>query len=155
MGGFEPTTDARSFRSGAGEIVLWFPLEGVAAARVSGNIREAIAVATYAEIDRYALAHLHPGRGFVDLTEMTAFDWEAKAVMVRWNIAHRRRASRFDILSGSRIAHGAIKALGGVLGERLVSHADAATFEAAYTALLRSRSERPPPRVKSDYPRGW
>jgi hypothetical protein len=146
MSGFDPSADARSFRSGAGEVVLWFPVDGVAAARVSGNIRASLAVAVYAEIDRYAQTHVHPGRGFVDFTEMTAFDWEAKAVMMRWNIAHRRKASRFDILSGSRITHAMITALGGILGDRLVSHAEPSTFEAAYVATVRRRSERPPPK---------
>ena len=148
--GFDPPADARTFRSGTGEVVLWFPGEGVAAARVAGNIHAAIAAAVYAEIDRYAASHAHPGRGFVDFREITDFDWEAKGIFLRWNIAHRHQASRFDILSGSRLTHAALTALGGVLGQRLVSHADLTTFEAAYAAAVRvpwaRRSERPPAR---------
>jgi hypothetical protein len=145
--GFEPPADAKEFRSGTGEIVLWFPGEAVVAARVAGSIHAAIASAVYAEVDRYATSHAHPGRGFVDFRQMTEFDWEAKAVFMRWNIAHRHQAARLDVLSGSRLTHAALTALGGILGERLVSHADAATFEAAYSATIRrGRSERPPPR---------
>jgi hypothetical protein len=142
MSAFDPPAGAKSFRSGAGEIVVWFPADGIAAARVTGNIRAGIAAAVYAEIDRYSLTHVHPGRGFVDFTEMTAFDWEAKGVMIRWNIAHRRKAERFDVLSGSWITHATISALGKILGARLVSHADRATFEAAYAAAVRQRVER-------------
>jgi hypothetical protein len=142
MSGFDPPRSAKSFRSGAGEIVIWFPAEGVAAARVTGNIRAGIAAAVYAEIDRHALTHEHPGRGFVDFSEMTAFDWEAKGVMMRWNIAHRHQAERFDILSGSWITHATVTALGKILGARLVSHAARATFEAAYAAAVRLRTER-------------
>jgi hypothetical protein len=142
MSGFDPPLDARTFRSGAGEVVVWFPADGIAAARVTGNIRAGIAAAVYAEIDRYSLTHAHPGRGFVDFTEMTAFDWEAKGVLMRWNIAHRHQAERFDVLSGSWITHATISALGKILGSRLVSHAARATFEAAYAAAVRQRGER-------------
>jgi hypothetical protein len=139
---FLPTPDARSFRSGAGEIVIWFPSEGIAAARVIGHIRAGIAIATYAEIDRYALAHAHPGRGFVDFSEMTAFDWDARGAMMRWNIANRKKATRMDVISGTWFAHLALTALGTVLGDRLVSHSERSTFEAAYVgALHRERAD--------------
>src|SRR5258708_39200759 len=98
MSGFEATPSARSFRSGAGEVLIWFPAEGVVAARVTGHIRAGVAAAAYAELDRYALTHAHPGRGFVDFAEMTEFEWEARGVMIRWNVTHRKKAQRVDIL---------------------------------------------------------
>jgi hypothetical protein len=142
MPGFEPTADARTFGSGEGEIVLWHPADGVAAARVTGYIVGRLASATFAEIDRVAEVRGHPARGFCDFSEMTGFDWDARGVFVRWNIVHRNQASRFDVLSGSWITHAVLTALGKVMGERLVSHAERATFEAAYGALLRKSSER-------------
>jgi hypothetical protein len=120
-------------------VLLWFPVDGVAAARVTGHIRAGIAVAAYAEIDRYATARTHPGRGFVDFSGMSEFEWDARAVMMRWNIAHRKQATRLDVLSGSWMTHSVLTALGTVLGHRLVSHADRLTFEAAYATTIRPR----------------
>jgi hypothetical protein len=142
MAGFEPTADAKTFGSGEGEVLLWFPADGAVAARMTGHIVGRVAAATFAEIDRVAQAREHPGRGFADFTAMTGFDWEAKGVLVRWNIAHRHQASRFDVLSGSWITHATVTALSGVLGDRLVSHAERATFDAAYSVMLRKSSER-------------
>ncbi len=142
MSGFEPPGEARSYGDSAGEVTLWFPADGVAAARAVGYIPGGVAAAVYAEIDRVALAREHPRRGFVDFSGMTGFDWDAKAIMVRWNVAHRQEAARFDVLTGSWILHAVLAALGKVLGDRLVSHAERSTFDAAYNAELRRASER-------------
>ena len=142
MAGFEPTEDARTFGSGEGEVVLWFPADGAVAARMTGHIVGRVAAATFAEIDRVAQTREHPGRGFADFTAMSGFDWEAKGVLVRWNIAHRHQAARFDVLSGSWITHAMITALGTILRHRLVSHADRATFESAYAVMLRNSAGR-------------
>jgi hypothetical protein len=142
MPGFEPTPEAKTFGSGEGKIVLWFPVDGVAAGRATGHIVGRLASAAFAEVDRVAQVREHPGRGFVDFSEMTGFDWDAKGVLLRWNVAHRHQASRLDILSGSWITHATITALGTILKDRLVSHAERGTFEWAYSVTLRASSER-------------
>jgi hypothetical protein len=142
MPGFDPTPDAKTFGSAEGEVVLWFPVDGVAAARITGHIHGDVASAVFGEIDRVAQAREHPARGFADFSEMTDFDWEAKGVLLRWNIAHRHQASRFDVLSGSWITHATITALGTILRHRLVSHASRTTFDAAYAVMLRNSSGR-------------
>lgn len=139
MRGFEPTGQIKSFRSGGGEITLWFPGENMVAGRVVGHVRRGLVAATYAEIDRYATSHGHPGRGFIDLSGLTDFDWEARMTLVRWNLAHRHEASRLDLLTDSRLAHLALRALATILGERLVAHEDRVTFEAAYGTALTTR----------------
>jgi hypothetical protein len=142
MGGFEPSGLVKSFRSGGGEVTVWFPGGDMVAARVVGHVRGGLAVAAFGEIDRYAASQCHPGRGFLDLYDMTNFDWEARMTLVRWNLAHRREASRFDLLTGSWTANLALRALSTILGERLVAHEDRVTFEAAYTTARAQRSAR-------------
>ena len=142
MPGFEPTPDAKTFANAEGEVVLWFPVDGVAAARITGRIHGDLASAAFAEVDRVAQTREHPGRGFADFSGMTDFDWEAKGILLRWNIAHRHQAARFDVLSGSWITHAMITALGTILRHRLVSHADRATFESAYAVMLRNSAGR-------------
>jgi hypothetical protein len=134
----------KSFRSGGGEVTLWFPRGNLVAARIVGHVRGGLVMATFAEVDRYALAEVHPGRGFIDLSAMTNFDWDARMTLVRWNLAHRAEASRLDLLSASLLANIAIRALGTILGGRLVAHENRVTFEAAYTGALAQRcSVRP------------
>jgi hypothetical protein len=140
MGGFEPDGLVKSFRSGGGAITLWFPAGDIAAATVVGHIRTGIAAATFAEVDRYASTSCHPGRGFIDFSGMTNFDWEARMTLVRWNLSHRREASRLDLFTDSRLTQMALRALVTILGERLVVHEDRATFVAAYTSAVAQRS---------------
>jgi hypothetical protein len=138
MGSFEPSGLIKTYRSGAGEITLWFPGGDLVAGRVVGHVRGGLATAAYAEIDRYAESQCFPGRGFIDFWEMTAFDWEARMTVVRWNLAHRHQATRLDLITSSLGAHIALRALGTILGDRLVAHEDRTTFEAAY-ATARGR----------------
>jgi hypothetical protein len=140
MGTFEPTGVIKSFRSGASEITLWFPGGRMVVGRIVGHVRDGLAVAAFAEIDRYAASHGHPGRGFIDLSGMTNFEWDARMTLVRWNLAHRREASRLDLLTDSWTVHMALRALSTILGDRLVAHEDRVTFETAYTSALASRS---------------
>jgi hypothetical protein len=145
MAGFEPSGLVRSFRSGNGEVTLWFPGANLVAARVVGHVRAGLATAAFAEIDRYAISQGHPGRGFIDFSAMTNFDWDARMTLVRWNLAHRHEASRLDLLTDSLLAHIAVGALATILGGRLVAHEDRVTFEAAYTTSVAQRlSARPP-----------
>lgn len=144
MGRFEPSGVVRSFRSGSGEVTVWFPGGDVVAARVAGYVRGGIAAAAYAEVDRYSASALHPGRGFVDLSELTDWDWDARMVLVRWNLAHRHQASRLDLLTSSRVVHLAVRALGTILENRFVAHEGRVTFEAAYGAALPARSSIAP-----------
>jgi hypothetical protein len=140
MGRFEPTGLVKSFRSGGGELTLWFPGGDMVAGSVVGHVRHGLVAAAYAEIDRYAAANAFPGRGFVDLSAMTNFDWEARMTLIRWNVAHRREASRLDLLTDSAIVHLALRALSTILGDRLVSHEGRVTFDAAYATALAQRS---------------
>lgn len=136
MGRFTPSGLVRSFCGDGGEITLWFPGGDVAAGRVVGPVKRALAAAAYAEIDRYAASHCHPGRGFIDISAMTTFEWEARMVLVRWNIAHRHQASTMDVLTHSWIADMSLRTLGTVLRERLVVHENRTTFETAYSVAL-------------------
>lgn len=145
MGTFEPTGPVKSFRDGGGEVTVWFPAEEMVAGRVVGDIGGSLATAAFDEVDRHAASHGHPGRGFIDLSAMTHFDWEARLILVRWNIAHRHQASRLDFLADSWLAHMALRALSIVLDERLVAHEDRVLFEATYMRALAERvSVRPP-----------
>jgi hypothetical protein len=140
MGGFQPDGLVKSFRSGGGSITLWFPVGDIVAACVVGHIRTGLAAAAFAEIDRYASTTCHPGRGFIDFSELTNFDWEARMTLVRWNLAHRREAQRLDLFTDSRLLLMALRALATILGDRLVVHEDRATFAAAYTSAIAQRS---------------
>lgn len=140
MGRFEPTGQVKSFRSGSGEVTLWFPGGDIAAGVIMGHVRHGLVAAAFAEIDRYAAANTHPGRGFIDLSGMTNFDWEARMTLIRWNLAHRHEASRLDLLIDSSVARMALRALATILGHRLVPHTDRVTFEAAYGTALAQRS---------------
>src|SRR5205823_715679 len=119
MSTFEPTGVVKSFRSGGGEVALWFPGGDLVAARITGHVHTGLATAAFAEIDRYAASHCHPGRGFIDFSEMTNFDWDARMVLVRWNLAHREQASRMDLMTEERAVHLALRALRTILGERV------------------------------------
>jgi hypothetical protein len=140
MGSFEPTGLIKSFRSGGGEVTLWFPGGDMAAGRIVGYVRAGLATAAFAEMERYSASQVFPGRGFIDLSEMTNFDWEARMTLVRWNLAHRREASRLDLLTDAWLPHLALRALSTILGDRLVVHENRVTFEAAYTTALAQRS---------------
>jgi|SRR5579859_323054 len=140
MVAFEPSGTVRTFRSGGGEIDLWFPGGEMVAGRIAGHVRAGLASAAFAEVDRYAAAQTFPGRGFIDFSAMTAFDWEARMTLLRWNLAHRRQASRLDILTDTWLAHMGLRALGTILGDRLVSHENRVTFEAAYASALARHS---------------
>jgi hypothetical protein len=133
---FEPSGTVRSLRGPLGEITLWFPGRGIAAGRVVGEVRATTVSAAYAEIDRYAATHGHPGHGFIDLSEMTAFDWESRMILVRWNLAHRKQASRLDLIAWSSAAHLGVRVLAIALGDLVVSHPTRASFEAAYASAL-------------------
>lgn len=140
MGSFEPTGLVKSFRGAECAITLWFPGGDLVAGRVEGYVRTETVTAAFTEIDRYAGSHVHPGRGFMDLTAMTSFEWEARMALLRWNVAHRLKASRMDVLSGSWIVQIALGALGTILGERLVTHESRGDFESAYAAALAQRA---------------
>jgi hypothetical protein len=142
MGRFEPSGQTKTFRSGAGEIVLWFPGGDLAVGRVVGHVRAGLAAAAFAEIDRYAAAHEHPGRGFIDFSEMTQFDWEARMTLIRWNVAHRLKARSMDVLTNSWIVQLALRSLGTVLRDRLVAHESRESFESAYGKALAQRAGR-------------
>jgi hypothetical protein len=146
MGAFEPMGVTKSFRSGGGEVSLWFPGGDMVAARVQGHVRSGLARAAFGELDHYALAQEHPGRGFIDFSEMTEFDWEARMTLVRWNVANRRKAQRLDLLTQSWAIHLALRSLATILGERLVSHENRVTFESAYSTALTQRSN---PRIRA------
>jgi hypothetical protein len=132
---FEPNQGARSFERGSGDITVWFPAAGTVAARVRGYVLEALAAIAFDEIDRHAAAHGHPGRGFIDLSELSGFDWGARLVLIRWNIAHRRQAVRLDVLSTGGTTTAALRALATVLRGRLVVHRESYTFDAAFSAV--------------------
>jgi hypothetical protein len=136
MHAFEPSGTVRTFRSGGGEVTLWFPGGELVAGRVEGHVRGGLAIAAFREIDRHTASHPFPGRGFIDFSAMTAFEWDARMTLLRWNLAHRRQAQRLDLLSETWLAHMALRALGTILGDRLVSHENRVTFEAAYASAL-------------------
>jgi hypothetical protein len=136
MRAFEPSGIVKSFRTGSGEVTLWFPGGAIAAARVVGHVRSGIAAAAYAEVDRYAAAHVHPGRGFIDLSEMEGFDWESRMILVRWNLAHRKEATRLDLIAWSSAAHLGVRLLSLALGDLVVSHGETRMFDAAYAAAI-------------------
>jgi hypothetical protein len=140
MGAFEPTGLVKPLRTAVGAVTLWFPAGDLVAARVAGHVDAGLAAAAYAEVDRYAQAHEHPGRGFVDLTALTTFEWEARLTLMRWNVAHRYKASRMDVLTDSWIVHLSLGALGTILGDRLVAHQSRAAFETAYASSLARRT---------------
>jgi hypothetical protein len=145
---FEPSGIVKSFRSPLGEISLWFPGGGIAAGRVVGVIRAPAVAAAYQEIDRYAGLHGHPGHGFIDLSEMTDFDWDSRMIVVRWNLAHRKQAQRLDLLAWSSSAHLGLRVLNIALGDIVVSHATRASFENDYAAAVRRRGSSSPPAFK-------
>jgi hypothetical protein len=134
---FEPSGHVRSFRGPLGEITLWFPGGEIAAGRVVGEVRAAATTSVFQELDRRSMSHGHPGLGFIDLSEMTGFDWESRMILVRWNLAHRKQASRLHLLAWSRAAHLGVRVLTIALGDLVVSHATRASFEAASAAALR------------------
>jgi hypothetical protein len=136
MGRFEPSGLVKLCRSGGGEATLWFPGEDLVAARVSGHVRVGLAKAAFAEVDRYAASHVFPGRGFIDFSAMTNFDWDARMTLIRWNIAHRLKASSLDLLTDSWVVQLAVGSLARILGDRLVAHESRASFESAYAAAL-------------------
>ena len=140
MGSFEPTGLVKPLRTAVGAITLWFPAGDLVAARVAGHVDAGLAASAYAEVDRYARSHEHPGRGFVDLSALTTFEWEARLTLMRWNVAHRYKASRMDVLSDSWIVHLSLGALGTILGDRLVAHQSRAVFEATYASALEERT---------------
>jgi hypothetical protein len=140
MGSFEPSGLSKSFRSGGGEVTLWFPAGDMVAGRIVGHVRSGLASAAFAEIDRYTATHRFPGRGFIDFSAMTNFDWEARMTLIRWNLAHRQQASRLDLLTEAWMTHLALRALSTILGDRLISHENRVTFEAAYTTALGQRT---------------
>jgi hypothetical protein len=133
---FEPPSDAHSFDGPECDITVWYPAAGTVAARVRGHVSRSVAAATFADIDRHALEHGHPGRGFIDLSDVSGFDWAARLVLIRWNVAHRAQAVRLDVLSDHWVTASALRALATVLGGRLVVHGEAYTFEAAYFATV-------------------
>jgi hypothetical protein len=134
---FEPgdDDDARTIERGPGGITLWFPAPGTVAAHVRGHVLETLAAAAFDEVDRHAAKQSHPGRGFVDLSGLSGFDWGARLVMVRWNVAHRREAVRLHVLSPDHWSTtAALRALATVLRGRLVVHREPYTFDAAFAA---------------------
>jgi hypothetical protein len=139
MSSFEPAGIIKTFRSGGGEVTVWFPGGDLVAARIVGHVRTGLATAAFAELDRYGAAHCHPGRGFIDFTQMTDFDWDARMTLVRWNLANRAKATRVDLMTESRAVQMALRALASILGDRMVAHQDRATFIAAYTSAVSKR----------------
>ena len=139
MSSFEPTGVVKSFRSGGGDVTIWFPGGDLVAGRITGHIRAGLATAAFAELDRYGAAVCHPGRGFIDFSAMTDFDWEARMTLVRWNLHHRAKASRVDLMTESRTVQMALRALASILGDRMVVHQDRATFSAAYASAVAKR----------------
>jgi hypothetical protein len=135
---FDPPSDARSFDGPSCEITIWYPAPGMVAARARGHVRRPVVAAAFTDIDRYAAEHGHPGRGFIDMSDLTGFEWSARLVLVRWNVAHRKEAVRLDILSHHWFTTSTLRALATVLGGRLVVHGEAYTFEAAYAASVPS-----------------
>jgi hypothetical protein len=131
---FDPPSDARSFEDPSCKITLWYPSPGMVAARACGHVRRPVVAAAFTDIDRHAADQGHPGRGFIDMSELTGFEWSARLVLIRWNIAHRKEAVRLDILSHQWFTTSVLRALGTVLGGRLVVHGEAYTFDAAYAA---------------------
>jgi hypothetical protein len=131
---FDPPSDARSFDDPSCEITVWYPAPGTVAARARGHVRRPVVAAAFMDIDQHAAQHGHPGRGFIDMSELTGFEWSARLVLVRWNITHRTEAVRLDILSHQWFTTSVLRALATVLGGRLVVHGEAYTFEAAYAA---------------------
>ncbi|HEY1694866.1 MAG TPA: hypothetical protein VGG39_21995 [Polyangiaceae bacterium] len=126
----------KPLRDGQGAVTLWFPGGDIVAARVTGHVGADLVGRTFAEIDRYAATDVHPGRGFIDLSAMTTFDWEARLAFLRWNVANRLKATRVDLLVESWIVRLALGALATILGDRMVAHEDRTSFEAAYAAAL-------------------
>jgi hypothetical protein len=139
MDSFEPSGVIKAFRTGSSELTLWFPGNEIAAARVVGRIRSAVAAAAYAEIDRYTAAQGFPGRGFIDLSGMEEFDWESRMILIRWNVAHRKQAAGLDLFAWSNAARLGLRLLSRALGDLVVSHQERETFNASYKrALTRS-----------------
>jgi hypothetical protein len=134
---FAPTGDIKEFRGDDCEATLWFPTNGIVAARVKGHVREKIATAIYAEIDAHTSKHGFPAIGFGDLEELTDFDWEARMVLVRWNLKHRNAAQRLHLLVGSPVVKLALRIMSIALGDTVVVHENRATMEAAYHSLLK------------------
>jgi hypothetical protein len=134
---FAPSGDVKEFRADDCEATLWFPGAGIVAAQVKGHVREDVATAIYAAIDAHTLAHGFPRIGFGDLGELSDFDWEARMVLVRWNLKHRNQAQRFHLLVSSQVVRLALRIVSIALGDMVVLHDDRTTLEAAYGAALK------------------
>ena len=134
---FTPTGEKKDFRGEGCEATLWFPAAGIVAARVKGHVRERLASAIYAEIDAHTTSHQFPGIGFGDFADITDFDWEARMVLVRWNLQHRAAAQRLHLLTSSPTVQLALRIMTIALGDTVVVHENRATLEAAYHAIVR------------------
>src|SRR5262245_37425176 len=137
MGVFAPSGDVKTFSGDNCEATLWFPAPRIVAAQVKGHIRERVATAIYAEIDAHTMTHGFPGIGFGDFAGLTDFDWEARMVLVRWNLKHRHQAQRFHLLVGSPVVRLALRIVSIALGDTVVVHDTRETLEAAYAAALK------------------
>jgi hypothetical protein len=134
---FAPSGDVQEFRDDDCAATLWFPAPGLVAAQVRGHVREPVASAIYGAIDAHTLTHGFPRLGFGDLGELSDFDWEARMVLVRWNVKHRNQAQRFHLLVGSQVVKLALRIVNIALGDLMVLHDERTTLESAYTAALK------------------
>jgi hypothetical protein len=145
---FTPSGPSRILDSGEGTVILWFPASGICAAWCVGHITGEHTRGVYELVDAQPAP---PPEGFIDMTEMTSFDWEARGRVLRWNLLHLGPRMQLHIRVASAPMLIASKVFERALRGHVEIHREEGSFTSAYSLAIKRRSRayssEPPPRL--------
>lgn len=137
MHAFDPTEGASTLATPEGTAVVWFPAPGIAAAKVRGIATGEVARRAYELTDAQPT---FPYEGFLDMYEMTGFDWEARGRVLKWNIAHLGERTMLHVLVQTPPLLLAIKVFQRALQDHVEVHTEKTTFASAYALAVKRRA---------------
>jgi hypothetical protein len=125
---------AEAFASPEGHVIVWFPAPGIAAARCVGHVTGEVARRAYELTDAQPLT---PYEGFIDMLDVTGFDWEARGRALKWNILHLSPKMQLHVLCEAPPLRVAFKVFERALRDHFEMHLDRTTFESAYAIAIK------------------
>ncbi len=139
MTAIEPAGETEIVETQGCRATLWFPAPGMIGAKIVGHASGAAVARIYEIIDARAGGGPPPEDGFLDLTELDGFDWEARGRALRWNIAHRGAKQRLHLLVQSARIEIGVRIFRLVLRDMVEIHTKPETFSLAYSAVVKRR----------------
>jgi hypothetical protein len=131
-----PPSEAKSYLSPRGKLIIWYPTPNVFSAIATGVVNLKALEQALSDVDTHVAQRPGAFEGLLDLSGVTDYLWDVRIRLFQWFTEQRMRINRLHVLATTpsiRLAAGVFKL---ALGEFIQVVPNHATYEKAFQSLV-------------------